>query len=63
MKQQQQSHKPFSMVSKRKNFLEVLRPHAPVRVWSEQLGEWVEDVVDGGGENNGVTPASTPSRT
>lgn len=29
-------------VVKKKNFLEVLRPDAPVRQWSEELGEWVE---------------------
>eukprot|EP00095_Tigriopus_kingsejongensis_P004334 maker-scaffold1460_size40381-snap-gene-0.10 protein:Tk04334 transcript:maker-scaffold1460_size40381-snap-gene-0.10-mRNA-1 annotation:"PREDICTED: uncharacterized protein LOC409396 isoform X5" len=26
----------------RKNFLEVLRPDAPIRVWDNDLGEWVE---------------------
>lgn len=28
--------------AKKKNFLEVLRPHAPVRTWNEELGEWIE---------------------
>ncbi len=29
-------------VKKKKNFLEVLRPSAPIREWDEKLGEWVE---------------------
>ncbi len=31
-----------SVEVKRKNFLEVLKPGAPARVWNENLGEWVE---------------------
>ena len=27
---------------KKKNFLEVLNPNAPLRTWNEELGEWVE---------------------
>lgn len=35
----------------KKNFLEVLRPDAPVREWSEELGEWIEC---GSGGNGGA---------
>ncbi len=27
---------------KKKNFLEVLRPDAPIREWDDAAGEWVE---------------------
>lgn len=33
---------PTGPVVRKRNFLEVLRPDAPVRVWDPELGEWVE---------------------
>ncbi len=36
-------HSSHGKEIKKKNFLEVLRPEAPVMIWNQELGQWVED--------------------